>query len=772
VLRAFDEWWSLYCECKQAAEDFDDGERVDGQRFWAPSIGLERSLTEITLQVRSQRCFASSSRDQLYLEILGGDPQQRQSISLPVYRDGDQFYSTETETYPLAFPAQAYTCRLRDRDGVLREWNLRAAREEAECFLFVTQSGRLVSEGPVPRTMVWVVSRHVEPADDELVRESGNLYGQWHKYRYWVVDLEEVDELRLVDPDGVEVVLPVTVQAPVDLGFVGGHPVTGVTSEDVPVYSGSPPCIRIPLKNELDLEQWRLAIYSTQNEFREILAYYRLSDVSEALETHVTEGWVDIDLTHPQLLDVNPIGTYQISLRNRPYVHWREKLCLVPQLTVAFEKAVYCPYEVDQPSQVSATVTVDKSASFTPHPSTTLSKVRTGQVRLKATTAKSTLRCGVGYRKTSADAALLLTLSMRIPKIRWRFQGMDASNQNDWHDTLEDLWLGDYEKSNDIFLVVDVGGVEEGSVQLALPEHTSTSRVQSLREGRARFDFLPFRDELRTMGGLQTVALAIADLNRDRVPLFRVRTRWEAVDIECVQRSEGNGVILDVSWTELGKSEDKSKIIRLWKVMSSAERPVVQQQVSGTSHQIRISRNKLAADNYIIELVLEDPWSSTLPARPVSGAPNTQRITIVAGADTLQDHVFHVRQVGEAHSRRKYPLKGTYTFQIVGRIVHHQLPESISDNSVLVTATNEGWYVAKVDVLKDPLYREEVRGANPVKIEYDARWNELKSVEDRTGDGAIYCCECRRLHWKQETIKFEESQRHTLIGPVEKFYLA
>jgi hypothetical protein len=60
--------------------------------------------------------------------------------------------------------------------------------------------------------------------------------------------------------------------------------------------------------------------------------------------------------------------------------------------------------------------------------------------------------------------------------------------------------------------------------------------------------------------------------------------------------------------------------------------------------------------------------------------------------------------------------------------------------------------------------------ANPLKFEYDVVNREITSIEDKSGDGAMYCRECRMLFWSAEKIREEEGRhRRHLRGPIEHF---
>ncbi len=771
VLAAFGEWWSEYGQRRQLAQDMGVEEDGDGHRFRVPVIGVDPGLAEITVQVGPQMCATSARGAGIELDIQGNTCESRQSFSLPAHKCAPGLYRTESTAVPLLYPSGGYAMKLQSNGETLREWTLPLERMEVSCCLFDARSGRLLPEGTLPRSLVWVVSRNVRPVDQDLVREAGQLYGQWHEYHYWVVDVRDAEVLRLGDAAGKEALIPVADASSADLGLVGAEPLKGITADSVPVYVVSPPRIRIPVKEAAELDLWRLSVYAMRDEAAAAIAYGRLSDFGQALEAHADAGCVDVDLTDENLLGASPVGTFRIHVGKEPYVDWHADLCLAPTLAFSFEKTLYLPCEVGHTSPVHGLVDADEETKLSAVRPAKARQVGAGQFRVEATTAQDSINCRLHCSGISRISSSDLELSARIPKVRWRLQGAEEPEGDRWHDVVDELWLGDWERSTDLFLIVDAGGLIAGNVQLSLPERPSVTRAKTLVDGRARFDLGPFRGELRTLPELQTVAISVPAHDVVDAPLFRVRTRWEATNIECTQRTEQGKIILSVSWAELGQTDGKAKIIRLWRLDSTAAMPTIQMQVNEASHQIQISGRTLTPGEYLIELALEDPWSSTSPSRPIPGSPSTWTLTVAGVRDPLQDETLRVRYIGDWRSGRRYPLAYTYTFHIVGKIVHHKLPPAVNAEGVLLTKANEGWYVAEVDVLDDPEMRDEIREANPLKIEYNWRRKQITSAEDRAGDGAVYCCNCQRLHWRQETIKAEE-QRHKVLGPIERFYIS
>lgn len=86
---------------------------------------------------------------------------------------------------------------------------------------------------------------------------------------------------------------------------------------------------------------------------------------------------------------------------------------------------------------------------------------------------------------------------------------------------------------------------------------------------------------------------------------------------------------------------------------------------------------------------------------------------------------------------------------------------------------NEGWYCGRLEVELPSgdagAFDTEIDNTNPVKCQYSLSENSVTAIEDRDGDGAMFCSDCGRLYWDAERLKSEESRNHALRGPIAMF---
>jgi len=289
------------------------------------------------------------------------------------------------------------------------------------------------------------------------------------------------------------------------------------------------------------------------------------------------------------------------------------------------------------------------------------------------------------------------------------------------------------------------------------------------RDGRARVAMAQFGDSLAAGAPLRTFSLALRDASTgvQTGALFRARTRWEAVHISCQQSAEGDDIILDATWEELGLSGGRARVVRLW---SEAEQePICVGDGTAEGHAtLRASMDLLPPGTYSLEVALDDPWSPGTPAMPAHGAPSTITIDIVSFERVRQGQALIIQGVVDAQQRVR-PLRYRYTMRIVGRIIGGKVPAGVSGSRVLVTYDNEGWYVGEIASDADPRSGFALVDVNPVKFGYDEQRQRIFAIEDRDGDGAMYSATYQALFWAQDILRREQRRMNVILGPIEAF---
>jgi hypothetical protein len=352
---------------------------------------------------------------------------------------------------------------------------------------------------------------------------------------------------------------------------------------------------------------------------------------------------------------------------------------------------------------------------------------------------------------------------------------LEGQEWSSWRDQiLEEAWLDDWQRATELFLLVKLPPTIEGEVILGLKEGPAKSENAVIRNQRARFDLLAFQDALRAGPPVRNI---IAKLSgpagaMDEAQLLSVRNRWVAENIECTQTVRRPKIFLEVSWEEKGKADNKT--IRLWRMTTGSFRPVIVHSAEKHDRHVTLEadRLELLPGKYLLQLESEDPWSKAAPIHPGRGALNTVEIQILSPVDLRQDEILSLQSVADIDSRNPpYMLDpAMYRIRIVGKIVHNKLPSGLWTK--VQVFKNEGWFVGVFELTNDPEINAELGGAHPVKLEYSRSENIVTAIEDREGDGAMYCRICRRLYWRQSALQAEQEREHKpplLVGPELRF---
>jgi len=770
VVAGFEEWWDEYSRREpRGTDDLGEAARPGGQRFRTPIILLDPVAVEVMASLPVQRYSASLGGSVASMEVLGVRSEMRQACDLHLYEGAAGLVETQDREIRLLFPDRRYEFNLKSKGRLIRQWEITGIRGEEPYMAFEWRSGKLIRKEPLPQTRVWFLTRcgsTLGPAQAVLV-EQVPLLDQWEEYGFFELDLSGVDQLKVINGQGQHFHIPVSAEVSSDLGLVSGQLLEDVDSEGSSVYVGPPPCVRIPIEDRAELRGGRLSIASDMDDDSPERKHFRLSDLGNALEISPDSRWVDVLLADEMLLGRHPLGRFTIWLRKRPHTKWTATICIVPDLRVRFDQVLYAPRKAGKQSSIRASVAVDEDMEFVPRPPAEILKSEP-RYTIRIDRGEDALRgllCRRGERETGVP------LTVTIPKVRWRLQGLEEVQQDVWHDTVEEVWLGYWETAADLFLVVALPSYIEGSLCLSLGDHVRREDRKPLRDGKARFDLRAFGETFLTGPALQTFSLTLSDspFGLDDTPLLSVRTRWEVDELVWDQEPRGRGMnLLTVTWTEKGKRGGKERIVRLWSLEGTGSEPLMEQKVPEGEHRVTFEARvaTVPPGKYLLQVALQDPWDPPQPSCPSPDDPNTQIIEIVSKEDTWQGKMLCLCSIVDDEGQVHELEPGIYQIRISGAS-SRRLPIRTLDKGVDIP-TSKGWFKGSLEVPPGTGLETEIAGTNPVRLEYDASQDRVTSIEDRDGDGAMYCLDCCRLYWKQETL-IEEQKKHRIIGPIEAF---
>jgi len=769
VMRALDCWWSQHVHMISRPEEEVDA--ATGQRFRVPTILLDPGMAEIMVRFPAQRYLASAGGTSPRLRVVAAlsDAVER-TVALRAYDAGEGLLNTQDLQFPLPIPANQYEFILESDDLEIHRWEVHAGRNGVSYMAFEGTSGRLIRDDHLPATRVWLVSKCVSVTPSDCVLEDGGaLWGEWSDYDLHLVGLDQVGELCITDDAGRLHLIPVSREKACEPALVDGERLTGVLSDGVEVYAGSLPRVRIPAENAAELRQWRISVLPEKGSSPQERRHHRLGDLVDVTDLHLDKGWIDLSLADEELLGPCPFGSFSVRLHRPPRTTWFCTFCILPCLEIGFDREVYFPTEEREPQDVFAMITLASGMEFVPQSPTWLCErkdnafavgVKGGEERLK----------GIICWCRGDETRRRIPVTIDIPKLTWRLRGVGDDESAEWGDMVEELWFGDWETASELQVIVRLPSSMDGQVALRL-ESSTIDQSRALLNGTARFELLRYGDELRSGSSSRTFMLRLPDgvSGTAETPLFKVQTRWEVVNVQCVQRLQDGMIVLSITWAEKGRTDGKARVLRLWKITDTVSRALIEKNVlDAGSTTLRIGVLDLPPGRYTLQFDLEDSWATSVLSPPAPEAPNTLVIEVVHAADTWEGRTVCLRSVWDQYGRG-YDLspKGAYRIEIKGRIVNRELPSGLSDEGVLVTRTNEGWYVGDFAEADDADLNASLSRANPVKFEYDAISGRITAIEDRSGDGAMFCRDCWRLYWSQEVRS--ECREHNVFGPAETF---
>jgi len=767
----FQKWW----EYKQTIEEIDryrdeETDTTTGQKFRAPQIFFEPSTAEVQVIFPPQLLLTPRHNENIYLKVYTPNIQEEICrIHLNLYQHSQELVQSYSQEFALPIPSSSYRFSLQGNTAVINEWESVAPGDGDNYLVFDTLSHKLIKEQILPKGPLTFLLRTrftIDPPECVLV-EGNSLIGDWGDYIWYQADLTSVDELWLVDEGNQRFQLSIASFTVPSLELIGGKVLKGVLSDERPMFVEPPDYIRIPLNDLGELALMRLSIFAEKGKGDFQIKHVQIEDLMNIIEDHLSDGWLDIPLKHESLLGQLPMGNIDIRVYKSPYLDRRFSFCVSPQITINFDQEFYLPY-VEEPYKAVVTLTLLPNCTFKPRLPARIHSMEGNEYQILVPISENEF-VGAFY---ISNNNFTLPISIVIPKVMWRIQGLDDSRYDIWLDRVaeEEFWIGDWTNSQELFLVVKTPLLYEGKVSLSITSNSDPISVEEVADGNTRFDLKALEDMLRSGSSLETFSLSFTDSQSHikDVNLFSIRTRWEAENIKCFQYPEGKVIRLNITWDEKGKADEK--VVRMWYISTGKTHIVHQEKVPQdiSEVEIKIKSRKLISGNYLIHIEPYNEWSSQ-PLTPPKGKQNIILVEIII---EKPKETILIRRIW-VNPSHCYDLPiDSYKIKIIGKVSNLKLPDEFEKEDigrVLVKRLNEDWYVGILEVKGFQDVIDHLGRTNPVKIEYDSDKQEVTSIEDRQGDGTVYCHECNMLFWSQEMVLKEKRINHRNYGPIERF---
>ena len=634
---------------------------------------------------------------------------------------------------------------------------------------FSSNSRRLIQEAELPKGEVLIVLHKeffLEP--NQIVIEDADLHGKWREYKYLKVDLSNVGQLNLVDKQGNKHKIPISMERLLEPILYGGRILSGCYSEEENIYVEEPPDILIPIENDAEIREWIISIPKYVDNTLAESRHYRLSDLEEISNWDRNNSLFKIPLSNEILIGQCPTGRFIVHLRNGlRHINARLSFCAVPHLKVEFDKDVYLPCEEDA-SQVCLALDVPEKIEFETQSPTKIIDRKRDSYRLETISSEHSIH-GILQCTFPKGNLIPVPITIEIPRLTWRLDGMSNNEYSSESNRVEEIWIGDLENAEEsLSLIVTMPSFINGQGQLWLADINQELKTE-IREGKVRFDLLHFSDTLKAdVVPMHTFEFTVFNSvpSVDNVKLFKVRTRWEVEDIECIQQFRNGMLILKISWKgEKGKSEGQ-RVIRLWKI-DSPNSDFDEWQVPEDSYGMEIEeeKEKIPPGEYRVHIDVDDEnsWSSTKPTMPPDDYLNTIDIQVVE--EILKGKINIISVIDK--NGHKHTLKYRYNIDIEGRISKRTLPDGV-DSKVKIYQYHEGWYVGNISVAGRSTFETGTDVFNPVKFEYISTKHLIDSLQDNDNDGVFFCTLCKELFWSLKRYKKERGMGHeqNILSPI------
>jgi uncharacterized C2H2 Zn-finger protein len=732
IITGFNAWWEGY-----KREPPDEITTRSGERFRCPIIFLDTAIEEIKIRFPAQRLLTSDAFLTMNEEIIRG---------LKFYRYNDKLLETNEIDFPIPSPLEEYKFTLKAKKKELKSWSIQGI-SPAHPFMVFDESKRLIQNKELPKGEVWIVMNKRFALEFAQIIEESSLYGKWQEYKYLRLDLSNIERVDLVDENGKSYSIVVSKEHVSQPILYGENVLEAVLSGEGRIYIGEPPGIHIPIKSEFEVREWSISIYSDGESTLNESLHHRLSNLETRIETGICELFLK------KYLGEEPVEGFRVRVRNNLQgidKHNPLSFSVLPFLRVKFDKEMYLPKE-----KACLMIEGPYGMEFNPEGQVRLSSQKDGLCEIKAEASEQSVFGRLKY--PFSKGVISVPITIQVPRLIWQIEGLLDEGYSSESENIEEIWFGDWEKAKELYLIVSMPSSIDGLARLVLrdPERQLEAKI---KEGRVRFDLRQFNDTLRRSEHPVCefeLSLSNSSLIKD-VALFSVRTKWEVGEIECVQSLSEGMVNLRISWKkEYGKAD--GRVVRLWKIWEPDAKPIIRYIPEGVwSVEIIEAPGRFPPGNYRLHIDVEGAWSTRKPSMPSQNALNT--IEIEVHEEILQGRIYITSIIDEKN--QSHSLNYKYSIHLAGKIIHGKLPiEGDVGDEIVVKPINEGWYEGNISEATSSGVNS-FEGSNPLKIDIDLVNQNIKSAEDKDGDGVYFCPLCKELFWDGKEYNKELKKGH------------
>lgn len=615
-------------------------ERGSRNRLKRPQLSLDPWGLGVFLELPPQPVSALNM-DNLYWKVEAGD--YREEIKARTQRRGDQL---ETREITLRLnEVSDYIRVIFSQGGNDFEWKISGYSPDHLILAFDPTTGHI--QNHILARETWLLypqhlSLSVQAGEGRLLEILPDLPGDWSKLKLECWDLTQATCIGLSQHTEVFREIYVRSQEKIEKPSLenGKFVSTDLEKNPVPLYSGVPPTLRIPLGRSEDfrseLSRWHINLASVGLADPEVSLQMSLAELPQEV-CIIVDNAALIRLSAPMLLTTKPAGTYQIVIKGPLGRDASLSLQILPECEVVGLKALYIPDRSRGPEPVPFSIQTTLLAGVDSLNGADGIKVETDKSGLHHVMVPSeTSSVGLLIRRETINHQFIqVPIYLRINRLRWRMVGDNGIVEN-WRQKHTTLSLQELLQQKSPLLVVDLPGNDGGELSLELnlldiqgnilQQLKPADRSLTHKTRFWRFDLSKIKHSMEMNDSpifrldLVGVKYAIAEAEFNLpVVVFSREIQLMQLQTEVYSSTDKRHIL--VTWKE--KNQLRSRALILWSLFRPWQPPIVEDIPDSAcgEYEFSLSRNDYAEGIYRMQMVVIDPWAplSPSPLPPAQG---------------------------------------------------------------------------------------------------------------------------------------------------------
>ncbi|MCI0645570.1 MAG: hypothetical protein L0332_13660 [Chloroflexi bacterium] len=622
----------------------------DRLRLRKPELILDPSGEGISLLLPAQEIPATLAQETFTWQITDkAHPQATKTIPSRLRRIG---YDLLTEAYTVAVeePLQELTVLFQIGSEEIREWSIVVRPSAAPLLAFDPQKGSLIPwRHSLPAERLWLLfpvqAEFIFDGEARCLEEFPELPGAWSVFQGGDWDLSQVQQIRLVEPGRAWTAIQVRPSERLSQPtLVGGTRFRYEPDrQDVPLYVGRPPGLRIPLTGRMsvreEISRWQITL---ENRWAAVPTIenprFRLDEVGDA--TTVTEEAIFLDLAAPHLLGASPRGTFRLRARGPLGKDADYRFQIWPVVEVQGLDSLYMPTPSGPPT-VSFQLILPTDDRVAPQVGVTglnieEEGVTAGSFHIEVAPDIVSADC-VLLHETGSGEPVQLPVRLPIPRLRWALpEQAESLVVKEWTgQTLRRGVLELLQASAIPWFMLDLPYHGDATLHFGL--RLSDSRSQLLQEGRVypghrqqrywRLSLGEFLDTIRTSASpLLRLDLALAGELNETIHILALTWQIEVEEMALQPAAGGD----PLAWRFTCRTRQPLKELQacFWPAWRPWAPPYILALEPDEQGTTTFTTPALTPGRYLVELQIADPWiGAGQPAqRPVVGAPGVYQV--------------------------------------------------------------------------------------------------------------------------------------------------